>query len=300
LNPEKDQFKVKPPKTYKEQIEIFKNRNLQIENPEEAEKVLQRINYYRLSGYGLTLKDPIHENQYINGSSFKQMLSLYEFDRKLRSLLLQVLEVIEIAFRTHISYEIAHKLGPLGYKEKENFNDEKFHTELMDELNKMIKKSYRSELFIQHHFKKYGGQIPIWAVIEVTSFGFLSKFYKNLKADLKKHIAETYYKIPYIYIESWLYALSHVRNICAHFGRLYNKKLTLRPKLFKDVLKQIDNQYIFADIYVIERLLTKTEGLRFITDLGALIDEYEEYIQFQHIGFPENWKELLETANNIK
>lgn len=62
----------------------------------------------------------------------------------------------------------------------------------MEELDKLVQISRKGELFIQHHYKKYGGRIPIWAVIEVTSFGFLSKFYRNLKLDVKKHISLTY------------------------------------------------------------------------------------------------------------
>ncbi|MCM3655339.1 hypothetical protein [Metabacillus litoralis] len=61
MDPEKDKSKVKPPKTYKEQVELYKSRNLYIEDSEYAEKTLQRINYYRLSAYGLTLKDPINK-----------------------------------------------------------------------------------------------------------------------------------------------------------------------------------------------------------------------------------------------
>ncbi|MDQ1005227.1 abortive infection bacteriophage resistance protein [Neobacillus niacini] len=298
MDPEKDYSNVKPPKTYKEQVELYKNRNLYIENSEYAEKILQRINYYRLSAYGLTLKDPINKNQYISSSSFNKMLSLYEFDRRLRLLLLGVLETIEIAFRTHISYEIAHKFGPLGYKDKENFINEKFHKESLDELEILIKKSRKGELFIEHHYKKYEGIIPIWAVIEVTSFGFLSKIYRNLNEDVKKHIAKVYYNIPYYYLESWLQSLSNVRNVCAHYGRVYNKKLTFKPRLFREESKQFDNQLIFAAIYIIQRLLTKTEGNRFITDLEALVLEYEDEIEFTQIGFPSNWMELLSKINS--
>ena len=300
MDPEKDNSKLKPPKTYKEQVELYKSRNLHIENSEYAEKTLQRINYYRLSAYGLTLKDPINKNQYISSSSFNRMLSLYEFDRRLRLLLLGVLETIEIAFRTHISYEIAHKFGPLGYKDKENFINEKFHQESLDELEILIKKSRKGELFIEHHFKKYEGIIPIWAVIEVTSFGFISKLYRNLSEDVKKHIAKVYYNVPYYYLESWLQSLSNVRNVCAHYGRLYNKKLTFRPRLFKEESKHFDNQLTFAAIYIIQRLLTKTEGNRFMTDLEALVLEYEDDIEFTQIGFPSNWMELLSKINSKK
>lgn len=300
LNPDKEQFQVKPPKTYKEQLDILKSRNLYIDDSENAEKTLQRINYYRISAYGLTLKDTLNKNQYIEGASFQKMLSLYEFDRKLRLILLGVLETIEIALRTHISYEIAHKFGPLGYKDKKNFINEKYHQESLEELDALINKSRKGELFIQHHFKKYNGVIPIWAVIEVTSFGYLSKQYKNLNEEVKKHIAKIYYDVPHYYLESWFQTLSNIRNICAHYGRLYNKRLTFPPKLFRKERLQFDNSYIFAAIYIIQRLLTKTDGNRFITDLEALISEYEFHIEFSHIGFPANWQELLKKVNKQK
>ena len=225
------------------------------------------------------------------------MLALYEFDRRLRLLLLGVLETIEKALRTHISYEMAHKFGPLGYKDKENFINEKYYQESIEELEKLISKSRKGELFIEHHFKKYNGIIPIWAVIEVTSFGFLFQLYRNLKEDVKKHISKVYYNVPFYYLESWLQTLSNVRNICAHYGRLYNKKLTFKPRLLKKEKNQFDNWRVFAAVYIIQRLLTITEGNRFITDLDALISEYEDSIDFSHIGFPTNWKELLTNVN---
>ncbi|MGQ4667818.1 Abi family protein (plasmid) [Metabacillus halosaccharovorans] len=289
----KDYMKIKPPTTYREQVEILKKRNLHIENSEIAEKYLQRVNYYRLSAYALTLKDPINKEHYIKNSTFEKLTSLYEFDRRLRLMLLGVLETIEISFRTHISYEIAHKLGPLGYKDKDNFINGKFHGESLDELETLISRSRKGELFIEHHFKKYNGNIPIWAAIEVTSFGYISKLYRNLREDLKRHIAKIYYNVPYLYLESWLQTLSNIRNVCAHYGRLYNKKLIFKPRLFKEDLRRFSNQKVYAAIYIIQRLLTKVERQRFLIELETLIDEYEEYIDHSHIGFPSNWKEHL-------
>lgn len=181
---DKDKSKIKPPTTFKEQVELYKSRKLYFEDSEYTEKILQRVNYYRLSAYGLTLKDPLIIDEYVAGTSFNKMLSLYEFDRRLRLLLLGALETIEIAFRTHISYETAHKLGPTGYRDKEYFINETFHQVSLTELDSLIDKSRKGELFVEHHFKKYDGVFPIWAAIEVTSFGFLSKFYRNLNEDL--------------------------------------------------------------------------------------------------------------------
>lgn len=118
---------------------------------------------------------------------------------------------------------------PLGYRDKKNFINEKSHQDSLSELDMLIEKSRKGELFVEHHFQKYDGEFPIWAAIEVTSFGFLSKFYRNLSEDLKRHIAKNYYNVTYLYMESWLQTLSNVRNVCAHYGRLYNKQLTFKP-----------------------------------------------------------------------
>lgn len=215
-------------------------------------------------------------------------------------MLISVLETIEIAFRTHTSYEIAHRFGPLGYKDKENFINEKYHKESLDELNNLIKKVVKVNYLLNIITKIMMVTIPIWVAIEVTPFGFLSKLYRNLSEDVKKHIAKIYYNVPYLYLESWLQTLSNVRNVCAHYGRLYNKKLTFKPRLFKEEMKQFDNGFAFAAIYIIQRLLTKDEGQRFITDLQALILEYEDSLEFSHIGFPTNWDELLSKIKNQK
>ncbi|MDM5211019.1 Abi family protein [Peribacillus sp. NJ4] len=116
MDPEKDKPTGKLPTTYKEQVELYRSKNLHVANSENTEKILQRINYYRLSAYGLTLKDPINNDQYVNGASFNKLLSLYEFDRKLRVLLISVLETIEIAFRTHTSLPIDLDLWAIKIK----------------------------------------------------------------------------------------------------------------------------------------------------------------------------------------
>ena len=281
---------IKKPTTFSEQVELLKLRNLYIEDAEFAEKMLRRINYYRLSAYMLTLKE---DNNFIEGTTFNQLLAIYEVDRKLRHLLMEALENIEIAFRTHISYLIAHKYGTLGYEDKENFSNETWHAQFLFELENAFVARRKSELFIAHHYDKYSGKFPVWVAIEVTSFGTLSKLYKNLKEEDKKEIAKTYYNVPYTYIESWLRTLSNVRNVCAHFGRIYNKNLIFRPALFNNEKKIIDNKKVFAAIYVAKRLLTRQEGDRLLASLEALIDEYEGQLDLSRLGLKSNWKDLL-------
>lgn len=63
-------------------------------------------------------------DRFCEGVSFEDITELYEFDKKLRHLLLDIIECVEIAFLTHIAYHLAHKYGALGYLDKSNFNNE--------------------------------------------------------------------------------------------------------------------------------------------------------------------------------
>lgn len=47
---------IKEPKTYEQQAQILQKRNLIIDDMKGALSFLKRVNYYRFSAYGLTLK----------------------------------------------------------------------------------------------------------------------------------------------------------------------------------------------------------------------------------------------------
>ncbi len=146
----------------------------------------------------LTLKtdDRFHE-----GVSFQHVYNLYQFDKKLRNLILPVLESIEILLRTHIAYLIAHKYGAEGYNDYRNFRNESYHEEILEKLKDEIDKS--REVFVGHH-RKYGGRFPVWVVIELTSFGLLSKIYNNLRDRNRDEIAQKYYNTRDMFAGSWL------------------------------------------------------------------------------------------------
>lgn len=75
------------------------------------------------------------------------------------------------------------------------------------------------------------GEILLYAAIEVSSFGTLSKMYKNMKNYDKKEISKIF-NVDYTYLESWIENIAYVRNICAHYGRLYGVKFIKMPKLY--------------------------------------------------------------------
>ena len=97
-------MKLKPALTYNQQIDrLVHIHNLTITQRETAISILKRVNYYRLSGYGIGLKKPDHPEEYLDGISLEHIYRLYQFDSALRNLLLHVIEQLEIQLRTQLA-----------------------------------------------------------------------------------------------------------------------------------------------------------------------------------------------------
>lgn len=240
-----------------------------------------------MSAYTLSLKN---NDEYHPNTTFETVVELYEFDRRFRYLIMEMVEPVEIAFRTHISYHIAHTYGSQGHLESEHFDN---HEAFRIELDKEIRRS--QEIFVKHHARKYEGKMPVWVAIEVLSFGALSKLYSNMRGKDRNQIARSNYRVPAVYLESWLKCLSYIRNICAHYGRLYNRPLTSKPRLDRNSKQLgIDQGKIFAHLYILRELIAdRSKWTDFVTRLEALLTEYKEVVELDRIGFPEDWEAIL-------
>ena len=182
----------------------------------------------------------------------------------------------------------------LGYLEADNFAEQQYHEEFLRDIEEEIGRNSKAP-FVRNFRENYeGGNLPIYALVEVFSFGTLSKFYKNMKNPDKKAIAQTF-GVGYTYIESWLESISYVRNICAHYGRLYNAKLSKTPMLYKEYAQAgIGNNRVYGVLLCMKHLLKNDEHWNlFVDKIDMLFDKYE-CVQISTMGFPENWKELLQ------
>lgn len=287
-----DKSPVKPPTTFKDQLTILKNRNLAIGDDNFALSVLMSVNYYRFTGYLLPFKNP--DNTYANGATFEHVFNIYEFDRKLRNLLIGMLESIEIRLRTQISYYFAHEYTALGYLQAEHFRNENVHKKFLESLSISLKEAHKNrEMFAVHHFEKYQGAFPIWVAVEVMSFGNLSKFYMNMRGPDRSAIAKKVYGIPHEHLGSWMECLVYVRNMCAHYTRLYDKELKIKPLLFSD--SGVSNDRLFAAIFICKRLFEPISEWNntFLLNLQSLIDQYEDDIDISRLGFHGDWMDIL-------
>ncbi len=82
-----------------------------------------------------------------------------------------------------------------------SFVDEEYHRAFMADIEEEVRRNSKAP-FVRNFKTNYaGGNLPIYALVEVFSFGTLSKFYKNMKNADKKAVAKSF-GIGYTYLES--------------------------------------------------------------------------------------------------
>ena len=284
--------KQQRPLTVSEQIENLKQLNLQIDNEALAAQFLNHVSYFRfIKAYSLGLKP--RNGCYSGSVSFEHLVDLYEFNTEFRQLLFPQIEKIEITLRCRLSNYFCVTYGVLGYQDPQNFSSSVFHHSFMQEAQNEINRNRRAP-FIKNFQENYeDSAIPFYALVEIFSFGTLSKFFKNLKNPDKKAIASTY-QAAFPYFESWIESISYVRNICAHYGRLYNTKLTKKPKIYKeDQVLGVSNERIFGVLCCMKHLLSEDASWgKFLYDMATLFQNHPK-TDIKTMGFPQNWKDIL-------
>lgn len=293
----------KPPLTIEEQLKKFIKRGLIVSDEVNATKTLSSIGYYRLSGYLHPLRERDAKglvlDKFVDNSNWNTALTLYEFDRKLRLLVLDALERVEVAIRCQLVYHFSHSYGPFGYTKSINFHEAFNHEFWLTGITKETNRS--SEAFIKHYQSKYEGypELPLWMLAEVLSLGSLSYAYGGLKNDDKKVIS-SYFNVHHKSLSDWLHSLSYIRNVCAHHSRLWNRKLSIRIEAIKNppwtpAIKP-RNDRIFCIILILKHLLVATgNNKEWVVNLRDLIRPIAKDDRWRNaMGLPSDWETYLQ------
>lgn len=304
-----DRKKQKPFLDYREQIDRLSERGCQIEDEAHCLSILRTVGYYRLTGYLLPFRLPNSE-KYQDGTSITKVYQIYEFDRKLRNLLLQSLEVIEVSLRASLAHFHAatERYGPIGYYEKESFNTKHNHERFRESVNREIQHQQGS-LIVQHYQKDYNGIFPLWVAMGFFTFGMLAFFYDDLKtADKKKFLREYYPSIHYRVMGSWLRCCTDLRNLCAHYNRLYFRQFTAIPKRVtpqkgeqRSLWEEREQRSLWPLICVMKELYPneKEWEQEFANKLKSLFDEYRSSVKLSQLGFPEDWEARIKSMHSL-
>lgn len=283
-----------PSMSVDEQLKNLRAIGLKIDDENYARQILNDISYFRLiKAYGLGLK---RKNTDFDGSiSFEQIVELYLFNANFRQLMFAMIERIEINLRCRIANHFSHTYGVLGYEEPLNFSNPDYHKEFLDDIENEISRNSKAP-FVKNFKNNYADvKIPFYALVELFSFGTLSKFYKNMKPQDKKAVAQIY-GVGYTYLESWIEHIAFVRNICAHYGRLYNVNLAKTPKLYKQYSeKGISSVRVYATLLCIKHLVPNDRHWTEFVDTIELLFEKYFHVNKKLMGFPNDWETVLKS-----
>lgn len=308
----------KKPLSILEQIDKLQSRGLIFDDRIVANGYLSNISYYRLRAYTYPFqnnKDETADHQFvIDNIHFSDIIDLYCFDRRLRNLIFNAIEKIEIAVRTKIVQIYSEYtndshwfVNPLLYREKlvkTKSGDEVDAFEvLMKDIKSEINRS--NEDFIKHYFSKYDNPElpPAWMTLEVLSLGTLSRMYDLLQKSHEKTKVAKEFGLPNdVIFTNWLHAIAVLRNCCAHHSRIWNRRYVINIKLpynakrsfiDKKAIKKIRSNKLFALLCCIKYLLDViSPGNDFNKNLMLIMKEGGKLLSYKDMGFCLDWKEL--------
>ena len=276
--------------TIEQQIENLKALNLIVEDEKAAYDFLNKVSYYRLvKAYSGGLKNL--GGRYYANISFEQLRDLYNFNDQLRTLLLPFLERIEIASRCRIANHFCLKYGPFGYEEKSSFESEEKFYDVQTSIQNSIEKAHDAPI-VKHFRENHNMRIPFYALVEVFSFGTLANFFNALKKEDRKEISKLF-GIREHYLGSWLLSFASTRNTCAHYDRLYGKKISKSPSLYKEDRIHADNQSLYAVLLCMHRLFTQDHEWNLFVDTLYELIKHHRYVDSKQLGLTDGWEYTL-------
>jgi abortive infection bacteriophage resistance protein len=300
-------------KTVDEQIEILKQRGLNI-NEELAKEILKENNYYYLiNGYKeIFVENNNSQEIYKTNTSLEEIYALYNFDSELRINLLRYILIIERRLDTFIAYEFSKAYGNKEYLIESNFDNNKANGYKITSLIADIRANMTDQIkignkMLNHYIKKYG-YVPLWVLIRIMTLGEVSRFYELMKQKDQNAVAKNF-SVREKDLKTYLHNISIVRNICAHDEKLYDLKLNnaiVKSSIhFKFNLDLQDGKHsngykdLFSIVIILKILLKDDEFNIFYNILISDIERLKaniKSISFSEIlnkmGFPENYKEL--------
>jgi abortive infection bacteriophage resistance protein len=301
---------TKPALGLEELAILLASRGLVFENWAASLSHLEHIGYYRFTGYLHPFKiggDGPEAECYQPGTTFEIVHDRYIFDRKLRMLVLEAVEKIEIAVRAAISNSVASRHGPHWYMDQSNFGKPGYyhrtrpfdvgawHQSFIEDIKRQIGHDHddRRDIFIKHYYNKYDHpeMPPCWMVFEVISFGSISQCFKFLKHPEYGDVCAKF-GLNHQILSSWLHAISYVRNLCAHHSRLWNRVLTIKPMIPNARRLQFNHQNdrIYSVLLAMQIMMQKIwSNNSWAEALRDLLDAHPN-IPLNAMGFPDDWK----------
>lgn len=318
----------KPSISVVDQIELLKQRGLRIHDEPRATYFLEAVSFFRLSPYMRPFQIPGDaDHNFEPGIGFRELSQLYDFDRRLRLLVIDAIERVEVAVRALISNHMGPNYGAHWYLDRSMFKNDYDHQRLLnairsaqekavkdykreiakierlqraDEQRKLLLKQRRAqESYARHYALTYEQPelMPNWAMLEEITLGDLSHLFKGLAKDSDRKIIAKKLEVAAPILESWIHTLTVIRNLCAHHARLWNRELGIKPMQPKQegfawpLYLRVGGHHtrVAVVLSILHHLMKRVSPhTKWDLKLIELLDEYPE-IPRRAMGLPDNW-----------
>jgi len=287
-------------KTIDEQLELLRSRGLLINDDAKAKDFLLRNNYYRISGYSLTLRK---NDIFAKSASFQNIMDIYNFDLEFRHIILQYIEIIEVQMKSVYAYEFTRVYGALGYLDGANFTNQIKHREIINKAEQQKTQRLSHEAYLKHFVNDLHQDIPLWAYVDLLTISDISFLYSISESSVKNAVAQTFGLTMTRGSEilgRYMHSMTIIRNLCAHGSRIYNRLFEQKPSLNRNEQKllirnangEIDNSHFYGFLLVMRRLLPTNAFRDMKESIIALTQKYP-FVRMDYYGFRNDWKQKL-------
>ena len=284
-------------------------RGLKVDDENELRQILRVVGYYRLTGYLYPFRK-VGSEDYEDGTTLTKVWRFYSFDRRLRLVAADALARIEVAVRAkvmerHTAYFNGDPFAYCKQSSMPGLNGQAF-SNFVETVDKAVRQAERANNpAVVHHIARHGQtKVPVWVLMENLSFGDVMVYYRGLPNVVQQQVANDFGIWPGAF-RGWLNLLRNVRNICAHQGRLWNRKIN------SPISCNFGNNVNLADLYacmsiqigVLHTTLFTSLSLcawmlrqirpqsKWTSRVKSLLADYPE-VPLAAMGFPAHWQKL--------
>lgn len=299
------------PRDIDEQISLLRKKGMTFSEDDIflAKEYFSRISYFRLKYYWKDYIDLETEGDFVTGVSFSDIIQRYDFDQNLKSILFEAIGIIEIALRSKIINHMSKAAGNgLWYLDASLFENKEYHEDFVYDLKSEFGRC--TEPFAREYINSHpdwnesstdGDNPDAWKIIEAATFGTLSKMYKNLRSQLpqKAAIANDFGLYSTRDLSGWLEAISIMRNIVAHYSRLWNRTLSkkvtnpksISGKWLKTPLSEGQTNRPYAVIVAVLHLCNVIYPSNTIKQQLLNLINAHKTLPIKTLGFTSNWQD---------
>lgn len=307
------------------------NHNMSVNGSTDKLK-LKSIGYYHgYKGYRY-IKNP---NKIIQFSSFDELMSIIEFDNRVKALLYPQVMYIETALKSYVlemiiqkgkteSFSEIYSKIMTGYKAYPTLSEQytKAYKKRLDTFNRVhtaIANAFGNNI-VSHYLRK-DENVPVWGIFEIITLGefgnLISTFDISIRQDIAKDIG---FNIAYdsngVLAEKSVYILKDLRNAIAHnnviFDTRFNtnkisnifKSMIMNETKIADIFFNCITDYIIFVAFMLKKLKrSKIEIKKFIGEYNKIIADLKGKIPkniFDQIILTNNQQKINQLLNFIK